>query len=134
MPVYERGYTHWEPSNRKTFPAWWVIAKRGIAQPFKSRWMIMLLVAAWIPTVIKAVVIWGKLKAGDLIDAFSGGWGSIDPQGFLVYLEQQRRNDVPGDKDNEIFQAIKNHRVTVVSVGGPSGIRTPDQPVMSRLL
>jgi hypothetical protein len=90
MPVYERGYTHWEPSNRKSWPAWWVIAKRGIAQPFKSRWMIMLLVAAWIPTVIKAVVIWGKLKAGDLIDAFSGGWGSIDPQGFLVYLEQQR--------------------------------------------
>lgn len=90
MPVYERGYTHWEPSNRKSYPAWWVIAKRGIAQPFKSRWMIMLLVSAWIPTIIKAVVIWGKLKAGDLIDAFSGGWGSIDPQGFLVYLEQQR--------------------------------------------
>jgi hypothetical protein len=90
MPVYERGYTNWEPSNRRAWPAWWVIARRGIAQPFKSRWMIMLLVATWVPTVIKAVVIWGKLKAGDLIDAFSGGWGSIDPQGFLVYLEQQR--------------------------------------------
>ena len=90
MPVYERGYTHWEPSNRKAWPAWWVIAKRGIAQPFKSRWMIMLLVAAWVPTIIKAVVIYFKIQAGDLVDVFSGGWGSIDPRGFLVYLEQQR--------------------------------------------
>lgn len=90
MPVYERGYTHWEPSNRRAHPAWWVIAKRGIAQPFKSRWMFVLVMAAWVPAIIKAVMIWVKLKAGDLVDAFSGGWSSIDPQGFLVYLEQQR--------------------------------------------
>lgn len=90
MPVYERGYTHWEPSGRRAYPAWWIIAKRGIAQPFKSRWMLVLLFATWVPTIIKAALIYGKLKAGDLIDAFSGGWGSIDPEGFLVYLEFQR--------------------------------------------
>lgn len=90
MPVYERGYTHWEPSGRRAWPAWWVIAKRGILQPLKSRWMIMLLVATWVPTLIKAVLIFVKFKAGDIVDAFSGGWSSIDPQGFLVYLEAQR--------------------------------------------
>jgi ABC-type transport system involved in multi-copper enzyme maturation permease subunit len=90
MPVYERGYTHWEPSNRRAWPAWWVIARRGIAQGFRSRWMILLLVATWIPAFIKMVIIYLKLKAGDLIDAFSGGWGSIDPQGFLAFQEQQR--------------------------------------------
>ena len=90
MPVYERGYTHWEPSNHKAWPAWLVIARRGIAQPFKSRWMIMLLLAAWIPTIVKAVIIYVKLTAGDLVNMFSGGWGSIDPQGFLSFLEQQR--------------------------------------------
>ena len=90
MPVYERGYTHWEPTNRQAFPAWWVIARRGIAQPFKSRWMIMLVLATWGPTIVKAVMIWFKLKAGDLVDAFSGGWSSIDPQGFLVFIEHQR--------------------------------------------
>ena len=30
MPVYDRGYTHWEPSGRPSYPAWWVIARRGI--------------------------------------------------------------------------------------------------------
>ncbi len=90
MPVYERGYTHWEPSNRRAWPAWLVIAKRGIAQPFKSRWMILLMLATWVPTIVKAVIIYVKLKAGNLVDMFSGGWGSIDPQGFLAFLEQQR--------------------------------------------
>jgi ABC-type transport system involved in multi-copper enzyme maturation permease subunit len=90
MPVYERGYTHWEPSGRTAFPAWWVIAKRGIAQPFKSRWMIVLLLGTWMPAIIKAVIIYFKLKAGNIVDSFSGGWSSIDPQGFLVFLEQQR--------------------------------------------
>jgi ABC-type transport system involved in multi-copper enzyme maturation permease subunit len=90
MPVYERGYTHWEHSGRRAWPAWWVVAKRGIAQPFKSRWMILLLVATWIPTIIKGAIIYLKLTAGDLVDMLSGGWSSIDPEGFLVFLEYQR--------------------------------------------
>ena len=90
MPVYERGYTRWEASGNRAMPPWWVIARRGIAQPFKSRWMILLVLATWIPTVVKAVMIWVKIKAGNLVDIFSGGWGSIDPQGFLSFLEGQR--------------------------------------------
>ena len=36
MPVYERGYKHWQPSERKAVPPWWVIARRGIAGRFEA--------------------------------------------------------------------------------------------------
>ncbi len=90
MPVYDRGYTHWEPSDRKAFPAWWIIAKRGIAEPLKKRWLLFLLIAAWIPAIVKAVSIYFKLKAGDIVDLMGGGWTSIDPAGFLSFIEGQR--------------------------------------------
>ena len=90
MPVYDRGYTHWEPSDEKAWPAWWIIARRGITEPLKSRWLLMLVIGSWIPAIIKAVIIYFKLKAGDLLDVFAGGWTSIDAQGFLAFIEGQR--------------------------------------------
>ncbi len=90
MPVYDRGYTHWEPSAEKAWPSWWVIAKRGISEPLKSRWLLVLIIGSWIPAVVKAVMIYFKLKAGDLLDVLAGGWSSIDAAGFLSFLEGQR--------------------------------------------
>lgn len=90
MPVYDRGYTHWEPSGRGANPAWWVIARRGITQPLKKRWLLVLLLAAWVPAIVKAVTIYLKLKAGDIADLLGGGWTSIDPSGFLAFMEGQR--------------------------------------------
>ena len=76
MPVYDRGYSHWEPSDRKAYPAWWIIAKRGIAEPLKKRWLMVLLLMAWVPAIVKGGIIYFKLKAGDLADILSGGWTS----------------------------------------------------------
>ncbi len=90
MPVYDRGYTHWEPSPRQARPAWWIIAKRGITEPLKKRWLLVLLLAAWVPAIVKAVTIYLKLKAGNLADLLGGGWASIDPGGFLAFMEGQR--------------------------------------------
>lgn len=90
MPVYDRGYTHWEPSRERAWPAWWIIARRGIAEPMKSRWMLFLIIGSWMPALVKAVMIYFKLKAGDLLDVLSGGWSSIDAQGFLSFIEGQR--------------------------------------------
>jgi len=93
MPVYDRGYTHWESSGRRSYPAWWVIARRGIVQPWKSRGMLtlllLLLVMSWIPAIVKGVIIYVKLKAGDVVDLIGGGYTSIDPPGFLNYLDKQ---------------------------------------------
>jgi len=90
MPVYERGYTHWEPSDRTALPAWLVIAKRGIAEPLKRRWLLLLVLMAWVPAIVKGGIIYFKLKAGNLADLLGGGWASIEPEGFLTFIEQQR--------------------------------------------
>jgi len=90
MPVYDRGYTHWEPSGGRAWPAWWVIARRGIVEPLKRRWLLLLVILAWFPAIAKGVVIYFKLKAGDLADLLGGGWASIEPSGFLSFLEMQR--------------------------------------------
>lgn len=90
MPVYDRGYTHWEPTGGKAYPAWWVIAKRGISEPLKKRWLLILTLAAWVPAIVKAVMIYVKLKAGDIADVFVGSWTSIDAAGFLSFMEGQR--------------------------------------------
>ena len=90
MPVYERGYTHWEPSDRKAWPAWFIIAKRGISEPLKRRWLLMLVLMAWVPAIVKGGIIYFKLKAGNLADLLGGGWASIEPEGFLSFIEGQR--------------------------------------------
>ena len=90
MPVYDRGYTHWEPSDNRAWPAWWVIAKRGIVAPIKRRWLLILLLVGFIPAIVKGGIIYVKLKAGDVADLLAGSWTSIDPEGFLTFIEGQR--------------------------------------------
>jgi len=90
MPVYDRGYTHWEPSEGRAWPAWWVIARRGIAEPLRRRWLLMLMLLGWIPAIVKGGIIYFKLKAGDIADLLGGGWTSIEPEGFLAFIEGQR--------------------------------------------
>ena len=89
MPVYDRGYTHWEPSGRRAWPAWFVIARRGITEPLKKRWLLLLVLAAWVPAIVKGGIIYFKLKAGDMVDLLGGSWTSIEPAGFLNYLDKQ---------------------------------------------
>ena len=89
MPVYDRGYTHWEPSGNRSWPGWWVIAKRGIAEPIKRRWLLILLLVGFIPAIVKGGIIYVKLKAGDVADLLAGSWTSIDPEGFLTFIEGQ---------------------------------------------
>lgn len=92
MPIHERGYTRWQSSGLRADPAWWVIARRGLSGPLRHRWTFFLLVIAWFPAVVKGVGIYGKARAGDLIDLVgaAGGWTSITASGFLGFVEGQR--------------------------------------------
>ena len=83
MPVYERGYTHWEPSGTAGEPGLAGHRPRGITEPLKRRWLLLLVLLAWVPAIVKGGIIYFKLKAGDLIDLVGGGWTSIEPEGFL---------------------------------------------------
>lgn len=90
MPVYDRGYTHWKPSAERSYPAWWTIARRGITEPLKSRWLLVLVIASWIPALVKGTIIYFTIKAGDLLDVLAGNWTSIDAEGYLAFMEGQR--------------------------------------------
>ena len=90
MPVYDRGYTHWEPSGRRAWPAWWVIARRGIVAGLKHKGVVALALIALVPAVVKGAIIYFSLKAGELTRLLGGGWTSIEPEGFLRFIEMQR--------------------------------------------
>ena len=51
---------------------------------------LLLVLAAWVPAIVKGGIIYFKLKAGDVADLLGGGWVSIEPSGFLSFLEMQR--------------------------------------------
>ncbi len=91
MPVFERGYTHWTTSGLPVDPPWWAIARRGLVAPLQHRIMLLLLFLAWIPAVVKGGIIFFKARAGELLDLVAGNsWTSIEPAGFLAYVEGQR--------------------------------------------
>jgi len=96
MPVYERGYKHWEPSGRKALPPWWAIARRGIAGPLKRRGFLFLLMVAWVPAIVKGGILYFTFKAGQLFDAgqlvrlVGGNWASIEAPGFFAFLTWQK--------------------------------------------
>jgi ABC-2 type transport system permease protein len=91
MPVFERGYTHWTPSGLPVDPPWWAIARRGLVAPLQQRGLLFLLFLAWIPAVVKGGIIFFKARAGELLDLVAGNaWTSIEPAGFLAYVEGQR--------------------------------------------
>jgi len=89
MPVYERGYRGWERSQRRAAPAWWAIARRGIAEPLKRRGFLFLLVVAWVPAIVKGGILYFTYKMGELSKLVGGQWTDISAAGFLSYLEWQ---------------------------------------------
>lgn len=89
MPVYERGYKHWEPSGRKADPTWWTIARRGIAEPLRSRRFLILIAIAWVPAVVKGAILYFYYQAGDLAKLLGGTWADIEAPGFFAFLDKQ---------------------------------------------
>ena len=89
MPVYERGYRPWENSGRRAAPAWWAIARRGIAGPVKSRRMLFLLVVAWVPAIVKGGILYFTFKMGELSRLLGGEWTDISAPGFHAFLKWQ---------------------------------------------
>ncbi len=89
MPVYERGYRHWEPSGRAPAAPWWVIARRGILSPLKRRPFLLLLLLAWVPAVVKGTILYFSVQSGDLLKLLGGTWADVDAAGFFAFIERQ---------------------------------------------
>jgi ABC-type transport system involved in multi-copper enzyme maturation permease subunit len=89
MPVYQRGYRSWDKSGSMGAPAWWAIARKGIASPFSSRRFMFLIMAAWIPAIVKAGFLWFAWKMGDMGNLLAGGWTDITANGFQQFIYTQ---------------------------------------------
>ena len=91
MPVYERGYRPWEHSGHRARAPWWTIARRGIAEPLKSRRLLFLLAVAWVPAIVKGGILYFTFQMGELSRLIGGKWTDIGPRGFLAYLSLKQR-------------------------------------------
>jgi hypothetical protein len=89
MPVYERGYRHWEHSGRQNTQPCLAIARRGIATPLQSRRMLLLLMVAWVPAIVKGGILYFTFKMGEMARLLGGSWTDITSAGFLAYLRWQ---------------------------------------------
>lgn len=89
MPVYERGYRPWEHSGHRARAPWWTIARRGIAEPLKSRRLLFLLAVAWVPAIVKGGILYFTFQMGELSRLIGGKWTDIGPRGFLAFLGWQ---------------------------------------------
>ncbi len=89
MPVAPRGYRRWEPSGRAARPAWLVIAARGIRFPLRRRGFLQLLLAAWVPAIVKGGILYFAWQMGNTAQLLGGSWTAVTPAGFLEFLRHQ---------------------------------------------
>ena len=69
MPIYEQGYTRWEGQIQERPMRFWPILRRGFLAELKRRRTLLLLVLAWAAILIRGVVLYGDLRAGNLLQS-----------------------------------------------------------------
>jgi len=67
MPIYEESYSSWYGQLKARPQTWWVIARAGIKLLWK-KWMIVLVLLAYIPFFVRAVQIYIMTRFGDKIE------------------------------------------------------------------
>jgi len=58
MPIHDQGYRRYQGTRRRRGQAWLVIARSGIRAMFTRRAFIALLLAAWVPFLVRAAQIY----------------------------------------------------------------------------
>jgi ABC-2 type transport system permease protein len=84
MPIHDQSYRRYGGRRESPRSAWTVIAVTGIKGFLAKRTFLLLLMAAWIPFVVRAVVFWGSVafpQAGQLLGP--------KPETFRQFMEQQ---------------------------------------------
>ena len=59
MPIHDLGYRSWPGKYSSDFFRFWVISASGIRVVARNKWLRRMLLAAWLPTVGLAVIIFG---------------------------------------------------------------------------
>ena len=85
MPIHDQGYRHYVGQRAPHGRAWWVIARSQIMTALQTRPFRLLLIAAWAPVVVRAVMIYissNNLPVPEFI--------ATTPQTFRDFLGQQQ--------------------------------------------
>lgn len=89
MPIYEETYQSWDGQVQERAKTWWVIARTGIRLIW-NKWMIVLLIFAYIPFLFKAAYLYSMTQFGEKIRAFQNVKAlQIDSGFFSAFLHGQ---------------------------------------------
>ena len=84
MPIHDQGYRHYTGERALHGRAWWVIARAGIIERLRERRFLALLLLAWSPFFVRAVLIYA---ASSFTQA---SFLAPDEQTFRGFLDFQR--------------------------------------------
>ncbi len=84
MPIHDLGYRHWSGEWTSHPYRWWVITRQGIRILARRKWFIALMLLAWIPFVVRSVMIYIATVVGK-----SAPFLKVDAGFFEDFLSQQ---------------------------------------------
>jgi ABC-2 type transport system permease protein len=85
VPIHDQGYRHYLGQRAPHGRAWWVIARSHMQASLRYRWFIVVLVIAWVPALVRAVVIYVSTTNAQLPQFLA-----TTPDTFREFLSQQR--------------------------------------------
>ena len=95
MPIHDQGYRRYGGLKTRTGTAWTVIARAGIRNMFAQRAFLGLLLAAWVPFLVRVVMVYVAYAAGSIPQAgffkptpetFRGVLGPNGVEGLLMFV------------------------------------------------
>ncbi len=66
MPIFDQGYQHWNGHLSGHAWRWMAIARHGMRTQFKSRYVRLLIIMAWMPAamLVGVLAVWGMIEQG----------------------------------------------------------------------
>src|SRR5688572_23627627 len=89
MPIHDQGYRRYGGHRFAGGRSWWVIARAGILARVRERRFLALLVFAWAPFLVRAVLIYAATtytQASFLAPTPSTFRDFLDQQGIFVFF------------------------------------------------
>ncbi|HLN33126.1 MAG TPA: ABC transporter permease subunit [Gemmataceae bacterium] len=98
MPIFDQGYQHWDGKLSSHAWRWFTISARGARSQFKSRWVRLAILGAWIPAAVLATVLIA--------------WGLIEQKSKLILPFLSLFHDLP----ESIMLDPRSYRVTIWTI------------------
>jgi ABC-type transport system involved in multi-copper enzyme maturation permease subunit len=76
MPIYDKGYRRWQGELRGRFYRWFTIARAGIRQSGKGKWLRRFILIAWMPLLYYGLVFFvvGQLTTVESMEKAQSMW------------------------------------------------------------